>query len=119
MSADRLDDYVRDRQTALATLDPYAELADLEPLLDIVGSARVVAIGENNHLIHEFSRLRHRLLRFLVLRCGFTVYCLESGFAEGRTVQRWLDGGTNAVEDIARDGITFGLGNSTETHDMR
>jgi erythromycin esterase len=117
MSATRLDEFVRDQQTELATLDPYADLADLEPLRQIVGDARVVAIGENNHLIREFSLLRHRILRFLSERCGFTVYCAESGFAEGWTVQRWLDGGDGEVADIARDGITFGLGNSPEVHD--
>lgn len=117
MSATRLDGFVRDRQAALATLDPRADLADLEPLRAIVGDARVVAIGENNHLIREFSLLRHRMLRFLAERCGFTVYCVESGFAEGWTVQRWLDGGAGEVADIARDGITFGLGNSPEVHD--
>jgi erythromycin esterase len=117
MSATRLDEFVRDRQTALATLDPRADLADLEPLRQIVGDARVVAIGENNHLIREFSLLRHRILRFLTERCGFTAYCAESGFAEGWTVQRWLDGGEGAVAEVARDGITFGLGNSPEVHD--
>ncbi|HEY4020585.1 MAG TPA: erythromycin esterase family protein [Pseudonocardiaceae bacterium] len=117
MSTTRLDEFVRDQQTTLATLDPRADLADLEPLLDIVGTARVVAIGENNHLIREFSLLRHRILRFLVQRCGFTVYCVESGFAEGAIVQRWLDGGPGDVADIAREGITFGLGNSPEVHD--
>jgi erythromycin esterase len=117
MSATRLDEFVRDQQTKLATLDPRADLADLEPLRDIVGDARVVAIGENNHLISEFSQLRHRILRFLAERCGFRVYCVESGFAEGWTVQRWLDGGPGDVADIAREGITFGLGNSPEVHD--
>ena len=117
MSATRLDGFVRDQQTKLATLDPRADLADLEPLREIVGDARVVAIGENNHLISEFSLLRHRILRFLAERCGFTVYCVESGFAEGWTVQRWLDGGPGEVADIARQGITFGLGNSPEVHD--
>ncbi len=103
--------------TPLTTLDPHADLADLEPLREIVGDARVVAIGENNHLISEFSLLRHRILRFLVQRCGFTVYCVESGFAEAWIVRRWLDGGPGDVADIARDGITFGLGNSKEVHD--
>jgi erythromycin esterase len=117
MSVTRLDEFVRDQQAKLATLDPNADLGDLEPLRRIVGDARVVAIGENNHLIREFSLLRHRILRFLAERCGFTVYCLESGFAEGWAVRRWLDGGPGDVADIAREGITFGLGNSAEVHE--
>jgi erythromycin esterase len=33
----------------------------------------VVGIGESAHYVREFYLLRHRLLRFLVQRCGFTV----------------------------------------------
>jgi erythromycin esterase len=33
----------------------------------------VVGIGESAHYVREFYLLRHRLLRFLVQWCGFTV----------------------------------------------
>ena len=55
------------------SLDPRAPLEDLEPLGELVGDARVVGIGESAHYVREFYLLRHRLLRFLVQRRGFTV----------------------------------------------
>lgn len=41
----------------LDTIEP--EAAELDVLRDIVGDARVVAIGESTHRVHEFYQLRH------------------------------------------------------------
>jgi erythromycin esterase len=91
---------------------------DVTPIADLIGDARVVAIGENNHHIREFGELRNRLLRHLVTERGFTVLGFESGFAEGQLVDGWLRGGPGDVADIARDGFTFSLGDSPEIHEM-
>jgi erythromycin esterase len=100
----------------LATIEPDEPFDDLEPLREVIGDARVVAIGENNHHIAEFYRLRHRLVRFLVTRCGFTVLGFESGFPEGLVVDDWLrggdgaDGGDARLAEVADESVTFGLG---------
>ncbi|WP_433174496.1 erythromycin esterase family protein [Actinoallomurus sp. CA-150999] len=76
----------------LTHLDPEAPLDDLEPLRDVIGDARVVAIGENSHFITEFSLMRRRILRYLVERCGFTVLAFEYGFSEGFPLDAWAQG---------------------------
>ena len=87
-------------------------------IADLIGDAEVVAIGENNHHIREFGALRDRLLRYLVTERGFTVLGFEGGFPEGHLVDTWLRGGPGEVADVARDGFTFGLGDSAEVHSM-
>ncbi|MEU5257904.1 erythromycin esterase family protein [Amycolatopsis sp. NPDC021455] len=94
--------------------EPFAVAA----VADLIGDAEVVAIGENNHHIREFGALRDRLLRHLVTERGFTVLGFEGGFPEGHLVDAWLQGGPGEVADIARDGFTFGLGDSAEVHEM-
>jgi erythromycin esterase len=84
--------WLRGHAVPLTHLDPEAPLDDLEPLRDIVGDARVVAIGENSHFINEFSLLRRRILRFLAERCGFTVLAFEYGFSEGFPLDAWAQG---------------------------
>ncbi|MEV7038545.1 erythromycin esterase family protein [Amycolatopsis sp. NPDC051061] len=91
---------------------------DVTSIADLIGDAEVVAIGENNHHIREFGVLRDRLLRHLVAERGFTVLGFEGGFPEGHLVDTWLRGGPGDVADIARDGFTFGLGDSAEVHEM-
>jgi erythromycin esterase len=93
-------------------------LDDLTALAELVGDAHVVAIGENNHLIREFTVLRDRLLRFLVTELNFGVVAFESGFPEGELVDDWIRGGPGALDTVARDGFTFRFGDSAEMRDM-
>ncbi|WP_158884149.1 erythromycin esterase family protein [Amycolatopsis anabasis] len=93
-------------------------LDDLSALAELIGDAHVVAIGENNHYIREFTQLRERILRFLVTELDFGVLAFESGFAEGRLVDDWIRGGPGEVETVARDGFTFGYGDAGEMHDL-
>ena len=97
---------------------PDHDPISLTAITDLIGAAEVVAIGENNHHIREFGVLRDRLLRHLVTERGFTVLGFEGGFPEGHLVDSWLRGGPGEVADIARDGFTFGLGDSAEVHEM-
>ena len=92
-------------------------LDDLEPLADLFRDVRVVAIGENAHLISEFYQFRHRLLQFLVERCGFTVFAMESGFSEGLAVDAWVRGGPGDLREIAHDKITYTMGRCREMRD--
>lgn len=71
-SRDRLADQLRDHTSVLSSLDPDAQLDDLEPLREIVGDARVVALGEGCHFVAEFGALRRRVIRFLAERYRVT-----------------------------------------------
>ncbi|MER7015613.1 erythromycin esterase family protein [Saccharopolyspora sp. NPDC000359] len=85
---------------------------------DVVGDARVVAVGENNHYIREFGLLRSEVVRFLVGELGFGVVALESGFAEGLLVDAWINGGAGELESVARDGFTFRHGDAVEVQEL-
>jgi erythromycin esterase len=100
------------------TLDPDAPYEELEPLAGLVGDARVVAIGESAHLVHEFYDLRHRLTRFLVERLGFSAVVYESGWSEGLRVNEWIHGGPGTVEEMQRGYVTWSMGLNDETRDQ-
>ena len=85
-------DQLRAHAVPLTHLDREAPLDDLEPLRDVIGDARVVAVGESSHFITEFSLMRQRILRFLAERCGFTVLAFEYGFSEGFPLDAWAQG---------------------------
>ncbi|MFC7534049.1 erythromycin esterase family protein [Actinoplanes sp. GCM10030250] len=114
-----LSAWIRRYAVTADTLDPDAPLDDLEPLRDLIGSARVVGIGENAHHVREFYLLRHRLLRFLVERCGFTTLAFEAPFTEAHTVNAWVRGGPGTVQAVAAAGAgAGGLGECTEMHNL-
>ncbi|MEV4130083.1 erythromycin esterase family protein [Nocardia sp. NPDC049707] len=105
----------------LRTLDPAAALDDLDWLDEVIGDARVVAIGESAHYNAESYLLRHRLLRYLVERHGFSTYAMESGFVEGRLTDEWIRGGAGDVDGIGTvmaNGISSLMGLWTQMRDQ-
>lgn len=113
-----LADWIRTHGHSVVALDLEAPLDDLAPLAEIVGSARVVGLGESSHHVQEFYQVRHRIVRFLVERCGFTVFALEAPFSEGGLLDDWLGGGPGQVEDAAAAATALSLGDVPELHDV-
>ncbi|MEV5652985.1 erythromycin esterase family protein [Nocardia sp. NPDC052254] len=105
-----LADWLRDHAVPLTHLDPDGPLDDLEPLREVIGAARVVAIGESSHFIIEYQQMRRRILRFLVERCGFTVLAFEYGFAEGFPLDAWAQGAGDDDEVAAHLAGTIPVG---------
>lgn len=92
----------------LRTLDAEdPDRSDLEPLRGIVGDARVVCLGEGAHVTHEFL-----LARFLVDELGVTSLVLESGYAEGLALDRWVGGGPG---ELSVHAVGHGLGDNEPT----
>jgi erythromycin esterase len=78
----------------------------------------VVAIGESAHVVREFELLRHRLLRFLAERCGFTIYALEAPFTDAPVTDAWVQGGLGRVAEVAAGGVAIDIGRCSEMHDL-
>lgn len=90
------------------------EFPDSAEVGELIGDARVIALGEGAHSISEFTAYGDALLRHLVQEHGVTAFVLESGFAEGLLIDEWIHGGPGELDDIARTGITYGFGESAQ-----
>lgn len=73
-----------------ATDDPAHDNSDLAFLRDLVGPARLVALGESTHGTREFFRLKHRLVRCLVEELGFTMFAIEASMPEAELLNRYV-----------------------------
>jgi erythromycin esterase len=98
----------------LKTIDPDEPFDDLEPLIDIVGDARIVGLGESFHIVHEFYLAHDRILRFLHERLGFQAFVMESGWSESVRLTEWTLGGPGDLDDLVKTAITYGMGDCTE-----
>ncbi|MFW3172496.1 erythromycin esterase family protein [Geodermatophilus sp. CPCC 206100] len=67
---------------------PLRDPADLDPLLERVGDARVVAIGEASHGTHEYYAWRAALTRRLVTERGFRFVAVEGDWPDCYRVNR-------------------------------
>jgi erythromycin esterase len=104
--------------TPIATLESDADFSDLQPLESAIGTARVVALGEPAHGVHEPLAFRNRLIHFLVEKMGFTAVALESGFTESSAVESFVAGGPGEAQGVVRDGMTSGKGNFDENREL-
>ena len=63
---------------------------DIEFLRDLVGDARIVALGENTHGTRDFFEMKARILRFLVEEMGFNTFAIEATWPESLLVDRYV-----------------------------
>ena len=66
---------------------------DLAGIGDVVGDARIVALGENTFGTRDFHQMKARLFRFLVEERGFDTFALEATWPETRLLNRYLQTG--------------------------
>ena len=63
---------------------------DLEFLRDLVGDARVVALGENTHGTRDFFEMKARILRFLVEEMSFDTFAIEATWPEALRLDHYV-----------------------------
>jgi erythromycin esterase-like protein len=69
---------------------PLTDDADLDPLLEKLGDAHLVLIGEASHGTEEFYAWRDRLTRRLVAEADFSFVAVEGDWPDCRVLHRWI-----------------------------
>ena len=98
-------------------VDPADSLDDLEPLRQLVGDARIVSLGEATHGTREFFQMKHRILRFLVERMGFTAFAIEATWPEANRLDRYVRTGEGDPA-VLLSGLYFWTWNTDEVLQM-
>src|SRR4051794_35866992 len=65
---------------------------DYDSLLDLVGDARFVLLGEATHGTHEFYEERARITRRLIEEKGFHAVAVEADWPDAYRVNRYVRG---------------------------
>jgi len=65
---------------------------DYDALLELIGDAGVVLVGEASHGTHEFYRQRARITRRLIEEKGFRAVAVEADWPDAYRVNRWVRG---------------------------
>jgi erythromycin esterase len=86
-----------DEITALAA--PLTDPGDLDTLLDRIGDARVVMLGEATHGTHEFYAWRAAISRRLIAEKGFSFVAVEGDWPDCDRVDRSV----RSLPDAAAD----------------
>ena len=76
------------------------ESADYDALLELIGDARVVLIGEATHGTHEFYRERGLITKRLIAEKGFKAVAVEADWPDAYRINRFVRGAGDDAEAI-------------------
>jgi erythromycin esterase-like protein len=77
---------------------------DYDPLLDLIGDARFVLLGEASHGTHEFYRERAEITKRLIREKGFNAVAVEADWPDAFRVNRHVRG--EGDDATARDALS-------------
>jgi erythromycin esterase-like protein len=82
---------------------------DYDPLLQLIGDARVVLLGEASHGTHEFYRERAYITRRLITERQFNAVAVEADWPDAYRVNRWVRcvGSDRSAIDALGDFLRF------------
>lgn len=71
---------------------------DYDPLLNRIGDARLVLLGEASHGTHEFYRIRAEITRRLIAEHGFSIVAVEADWPDAYRVDRFVRGRSDDID---------------------
>ena len=71
---------------------PYENEKDLTPVLEAIGDAKIVLLGEASHGTSEFYTVRAELSKRLIEEKGFTLIAVEGDWPSTQHINRYIKG---------------------------
>jgi len=73
---------------------------DFDSIVDLIGDARFVLIGEASHGTHEFYRIRAQISKILIAQRGFAAVAVEADWPDAYRVNRFVRGGSTDADSV-------------------
>ena len=111
-------EWLRANAIPFETTEPGSGFEDLMPLKELIGDARIVALGEATHGTHEFFQMKHRLVEFLVEEMGFNLFAIEANWPEANLINDYVHTCEGDPAELLVAGLGFWTWNTQEVLDM-
>lgn len=95
---DQVTEWISNNAAPLYYVEAGNGFDDLKPFGEMVGDARLVALGEPTHGNREVFQLKHRLVEYLVTEKGFNIFALECPLGEALDINRYVVDGIGDPE---------------------
>jgi erythromycin esterase-like protein len=109
--------WVRANAAPFRTVEAGNGFEDLQKLKEMIGDARIVAMGESTHGSREQFQMKHRIVEFLASEMGFRLFSIEANMPESYKVDEFVSGGTGDENALIR-GMYFWTWSTDEVADM-
>ncbi len=88
------------------TSSPLENLVDLDPLMEYIGDAKYVLLGEASHGTHEYYTWRMKITQRLIAEKGFSFISVEGDWPDCYRVNRFVKGyaySANSVHAVLKE----------------
>jgi len=79
-------------QLLTKAIHPLDEVTDLDSLIQMVGNARIVMLGEASHGTHEYYTWRSQITKRLIRQKGFNFIAVEGDWPDCYAINRYIKG---------------------------
>ena len=79
---------------------PFESSKDLTPIIDAIGEAKIVLLGEASHGTSEFYTVRAELSKRLIEEKGFTLIAVEGDWPSCQKVNQFIKGYESEENDV-------------------
>lgn len=79
-------------ETIAKFAQPFDSTDNLSPILEAIGDAKIVMLGEASHGTSEFYKVRAELSKRLIEEKGFTLIAVEGDWPSAQQVNRYIKG---------------------------
>ena len=97
-------DWAKQNASEIVSIFPTEDNHDLEPIAELIGSSKFVALSEGFHNCKEIMSLHFRIIRYLIENHGFNTVLSESGLPESRMIYDYVQG-KDASENMWEVGL--------------
>jgi len=87
---DKVVTWIKENVLDIKSLGASDNFDDLHKFGEMVGEARIVALGEATHSTSEFFTIRHRLIEYLVLEKGFDLFGIEGSWPQAEHINKYI-----------------------------
>lgn len=78
----------------------HGSARDYDGLLDLIGGAKVVLLGEATHGTHEFYRERAQITKRLIVEKGFNAVAAEADWPDAHRINRFVRGRSDDLDAV-------------------
>lgn len=94
-----LTEWIGSNAVPLVSVEPGSRGDDIVAFGEMIGDARLVALGEPTHGNREVFQLKHRMFEYLVQEKGFRIFAIEAPFAESEDLNAYVLRGHGSAEE--------------------